>query len=107
SLDFLVLRPTPSLTPYPYTTLFRSDFIVVDPKSYGDVEQSVVLGMVPAEVGGFSFPLTFPIQTVNRGATGQVIEVGGTAKTWPRSEEHTSELQSREKLVCRLLLERK
>src|SRR5690606_41847079 len=29
------------------------------------------------------------------------------AGRWPRSEEHTSELQSREKLVCRLLLEKK
>src|SRR5215475_15156786 len=28
-------------------------------------------------------------------------------RAWPRSEEHTSELQSRENLVCRLLLEKK
>src|SRR5690606_39762672 len=32
---------------------------------------------------------------------------GCTASTWMRSEEHTSELQSRENLVCRLLLEKK
>src|SRR2546422_3324342 len=32
---------------------------------------------------------------------------GATALTWPRSEEHTSELQSRLHLVCRLLLEKK
>src|SRR3712207_8289390 len=31
----------------------------------------------------------------------------GTACWWPRSEEHTSELQSRQYLVCRLLLEKK
>src|SRR5690606_453191 len=31
----------------------------------------------------------------------------GTQDTWTRSEEHTSELQSRENLVCRLLLEKK
>src|SRR6266511_5717503 len=31
----------------------------------------------------------------------------GSAPRWPRSEEHTSELQSRENLVCRLLLEKK
>src|SRR5690606_41697237 len=30
-----------------------------------------------------------------------------TCCSWPRSEEHTSELQSRENLVCRLLLEKK
>src|SRR5439155_7057026 len=31
----------------------------------------------------------------------------GVSKPWPRSEEHTSELQSRGHLVCRLLLEKK
>src|SRR5690606_42126766 len=35
------------------------------------------------------------------------IQNGSRAAIWPRSEEHTSELQSRENLVCRLLLEKK
>src|SRR5690606_29346510 len=41
-------------------------------------------------------------------ATGELIwEAWGGSATRERSEEHTSELQSREKLVCRLLLEKK
>src|SRR3712207_8475473 len=35
------------------------------------------------------------------------FEENSTLKTWLRSEEHTSELQSRQYLVCRLLLEKK
>src|SRR5690606_39533095 len=39
---------------------------------------------------------------------GSACSAGACCRTWaPRSEEHTSELQSREKLVCRLLLEKK
>src|SRR5947209_14264880 len=34
-------------------------------------------------------------------------QTSGPSATWPRSEEHTSELQSRQYLVCRLLLEKK
>src|SRR5690606_39561704 len=37
----------------------------------------------------------------------QATLIRGFAKALPRSEEHTSELQSRENLVCRLLLEKK
>src|SRR5690606_41179556 len=36
-----------------------------------------------------------------------IRELGGLRRVMPRSEEHTSELQSRENLVCRLLLEKK
>src|SRR5690606_41256578 len=36
-----------------------------------------------------------------------LVPDNGRAPTWIRSEEHTSELQSRENLVCRLLLEKK
>src|SRR5690606_41910127 len=39
--------------------------------------------------------------------TGPVLMPTRTLKSRPRSEEHTSELQSRENLVCRLLLEKK
>src|SRR5207302_3786171 len=41
------------------------------------------------------------------GELGGQASVPGAAGTWKRSEEHTSELQSRENLVCRLLLEKK
>src|SRR5699024_12750264 len=59
----------------------------------------------------------FPYTTLFRSRTGQGLEIAGDGVTWKvkdrvrsfanRSEEHTSELQSRFDLVCRLLLEKK
>src|SRR5688572_31998218 len=47
-----------------------------------------------------------PARWSARRAEGRVVSVAGAAGT-PRSEEHTSELQSQSNLVCRLLLEKK
>src|SRR2546430_15917586 len=74
---FLMIRRPPRSTLFPYTTLFRSE-----------------MGHVP-ELG---------LGAVVRGVAGRV-ERGGAEL--PRSEEHTSELQSQSNLVCRLLLEKK
>src|SRR5947209_19628430 len=75
SFFFLMIRPPPRSTLFPYTTLFRSKLELSDGKytvTIGDQKES------------------------------------GTTKANPkRSEEHTSELQSRQYLVCRLLLEKK
>src|SRR5690606_40786773 len=80
SLFFLLMiRRPPRSTLFPYTTLFRSRGI--DPGA-------VTLGIGGREVGQ---RLTQPQHVVRA----------------LRSEEHTSELQSRENLVCRLLLEKK
>src|SRR3712207_6886446 len=75
---FLMIRRPPRSTLFPYTTLFRSD--LPDPG----------LARVAEETGGGFIEIRF----------GQDL---GPA----RSEEHTSELQSRQYLVCRLLLEKK
>src|SRR5690606_10802130 len=61
---------------------------------------SPVGGGSPA-VGGDSAPERLR-EPSDRGRTGKLVVISG-----PRSEEHTSELQSRENLVCRLLLEKK
>src|SRR6266511_5946237 len=54
------------------------------------------------------FPYTTLFRSRRRaGTTGDPRATGGTRSPAPRSEEHTSELQSRENLVCRLLLEKK
>src|SRR5439155_26284060 len=82
---FLMIRRPPRSTLFPYTTLFRS---APDP---GAIRQRAGV----AEAG----------QGRNRGdrrRTGARRDSGGG-----RSEEHTSELQSRGHLVCRLLLEKK
>src|SRR5690625_6965979 len=55
--------------------------------------------LIDIEVG------TTPVIVRDRIGTGQLDII--TGKTTPRSEEHTSELQSRGHLVCRLLLEKK
>src|SRR5690606_40825894 len=63
--------------------------------------KSKVIGVcaVRQPVGGFIYRITIGRHRV---------EMDATAQTTPsRSEEHTSELQSREKLVCRLLLDKK
>src|SRR3712207_8177853 len=87
-----MIRRPPRSTLFPYTTLFRS---VVD-------EQRVA-GVVRRD------PLPAPgddqrvEQFLHRGSG--VEEAGALRRR--RSEEHTSELQSRQYLVCRLLLEKK
>src|SRR5687768_18085523 len=83
---FLSVRPPPRSTLFPYTTLFRS----VEALDAAD---------------GLAAP-TDQLVAVGGVVLGQLLNpVGG--QTDVRSEEHTSELQSRLHLVCRLLLEKK
>src|SRR5690606_41072787 len=97
---FLLIRRPPRSTLFPYTTLFRSRFGIFRLLKVGIVllRLDLVLSkfsLFTAEVSPFSsqsFSLVPP------------FTIKSTKK---RSEEHTSELQSRENLVCRLLLEKK
>src|SRR3712207_8266637 len=96
-----MIRRPPRSTLFPYTTLFRS---------HDNTFDLVVIG-----AGGAGS--TAAAEAVGRGARVAMIErglVGGTCLNYGcdptktmRSEEHTSELQSRQYLVCRLLLEKK
>src|SRR2546425_9660455 len=91
-----MIRRPPRSTLFPYTTLFRSQ---VRPYVHAR-------GVEVAEPGLAG--LVLPLDEVFRG--GQKFLVDGLHSTrnfWPRSEEHTSELQSLAYLVCRLLLEKK
>src|SRR2546429_7271126 len=79
-----MIRRPPRSTLFPYTTLFRSFFY-----------------MLCGAAGGLAHLFVYPDSVVPLvGASGAVAGV-------VRSEEHTSELQSRLHLVCRLLLEKK
>src|SRR2546430_13084066 len=83
---FLMIRRPPRSTLFPYTTLFRSlrlDALL--PEYAGE--------FLDAVLGGDSALEPLKRSLVRRGN--------------PRSEEHTSELQSQSNLVCRLLLEKK
>src|SRR5438445_3795230 len=90
----MVRRP-PSSTLFPYTTLFRS----VQPLNVVLAAQRVQSGRLVAEVAGREHEVRQRPDVVD-GA-----RMLGDAER--RSEEHTSELQSRQYLVCRLLLEKK
>src|SRR5256884_755835 len=83
-----MIRRPPRSTLFPYTTLFRSWYLGAPADRYG---RSM---LEPASNRGCSSRL-------RRGR--RWLRHRGT----PRSEEHTSELQSRLHLVCRLLLEKK
>src|SRR3712207_7268386 len=88
---FLMIRRPPRSTLFPYTTLFRSQLSI--PMVLGRAIDDGVVG----RDGGLLVRLALLI-------VGLTVLQG--VFTF-RSEEHTSELQSRQYLVCRLLLEKK
>src|SRR5436309_12700933 len=100
-----MLQPPPRSTLFPYTTLFRSPALSIASSA------SNTAGETPEP------PTAMPERRANIIArTASVAKRdptptarARTARSWyaARSEEHTSELQSRENLVCRLLLEKK
>src|SRR3712207_7608709 len=88
---FLMIRRPPRSTLFPYTTLFRSH---VDPAP----RHAAPVAVVEARLHGVLD------EVVERGRLDVVASLG--VLDVGRSEEHTSELQSRQYLVCRLLLEK-
>src|SRR5699024_12587017 len=87
---FLLLRRPPRSTLFPYTTLFRSS-----QREVAGIRSLNELGnpmRVPRSISALP-PVLTPFEASPKGCK--------------RSEEHTSELQSRFDLVCRLLLEKK
>src|SRR3712207_8816302 len=97
-----MIRRPPRSTLFPYTTLFRSDEEVADVEEEIDdrpprveVHEKILR---PAPWGAVPAIVMFPCVII-------MLLVGLVG--FERSEEHTSELQSRQYLVCRLLLEKK
>src|SRR2546429_3623934 len=93
---FLMIRRPPRSTLFPYTTLFRSVTALMAGCSSG-----VKLDETPVTDAGATS--TGQGSGAGTGSTSQ----SGISGVDLRSEEHTSELQSRLHLVCRLLLEKK
>src|SRR3712207_7529412 len=94
-----MIRRPPRSTLFPYTALFRSRRLAAEAR--------------PAARGGRALPGAAPGGAAarrGRHAAGVVARPAarpGALRAGRRSEEHTSELQSRQYLVCRLLLEKK
>src|SRR3712207_7419410 len=84
-----MIRRPPRSTLFPYTTLFRS--VVED---WYFERDTVRFGGWAGDVRG-------------RRLADRILVFAGDELAYARSEEHTSELQSRQYLVCRLLLEKK
>src|SRR5439155_21157870 len=100
--SFLIIRRPPSSTLFPYTTLFRSR---TRPSSSGPRRASLRTTRAPPCSRG-AVPRTGG--SSGRGPPGaSPTRSAPSPIPIPRSEEHTSELQSRGHLVCRLLLEKK
>src|SRR5258707_11803457 len=89
-----MIRRPPRSTLFPYTTLFRSNRPEMAASSL-----IVSPGRAVPEI--FTLRSAVSFRFFSGGISGSLCA------TMPRSEEHTSELQSRQYLVCRLLLEKK
>src|SRR3712207_7346016 len=97
---FLMIRRPPRSTLFPYTTLFRSRVLTTIDRNPQIVER-LVEG-VSSAVEDIGAGAGSAVRDIGAGAGSTLEELGPG-----RSEEHTSELQSRQYLVCRLLLEKK
>src|SRR5690606_41379443 len=104
--ELLITRPRTS-TLFPYTTLFRSE--PSEESSEANTERIVSLNGAITEtlaaldysdaIVGVDVTSTYPENLKEK-----VTDLGHVRSISVRSEEHTSELQSRENLVCRLML---
>src|SRR3712207_7098019 len=96
-----MIRRPPRSTLFPYTTLFRS----TDCATQGEDSST---GWVAPTVSTAESTAWHPVgsETTDRASGSSCVAVV-TCEVASRSEEHTSELQSRQYLVCRLLLEKK
>src|SRR3712207_7192318 len=98
-----MIRRPPRSTLFPYTTLFRSGELPVD-----QLDTILWSGLQEAlDVVGADLVAEAPRSGVDQDRDKIFLEPERLRGLLVRSEEHTSELQSRQYIVCRLLLEKK
>src|SRR3712207_8834203 len=92
-----MIRRPPRSTLFPYTTLFRSmaDVVGTSPDKWREV--------IGINLDSCYLTCRAVLPSMLERGSGAIVNVASIS----RSEEHTSELQSRQYLVCRLLLEKK
>src|SRR3712207_8822762 len=94
-----MIRRPPRSTLFPYTTLFRSA-----------VDEKLVMAELKHEdpyVRSWAIQLACEERSPSEAVVAEFTKLAASDPSPVRSEEHTSELQSRQYLVCRLLLEKK
>src|SRR3712207_8586298 len=102
-----MIRRPPRSTLFPYTTLFRSDVDEVEARNYigwivgNSLETLKQQTFVKADGTVLPVPAALLYRMLHRSL---LLATHDAAMKLYRSEEHTSELQSRQYLVCRLLL---
>src|SRR3712207_7514732 len=102
-----MIRRPPRSTLFPYTTLFRSWWLLVQ---FPLVALAAILGRVgpklPGSFAGFTRPLSLGLLAAGAAFfVAGLLSLGRNLTPFPRPDrkKHTSELQSRQYLVCRLL----
>src|SRR3712207_8187719 len=100
-----MIRRPPRSTLFPYTTLFRSELgVAAEAPHHRDGEEVLTF----RDPDGLVIDLVASPGDVRSGWDGVArVPTEHAVRGLHRSEEHTSELQSRQYLVCRLLLEKK
>src|SRR5699024_12794143 len=97
-----MIQRAPRSTLFPYTTLFRSGTVGLKDNTAPELNSAVYALENEGDSKTDQIVLTFNETVQNPDNDDFTVEINGA-----RSEEHTSELQSRFDLVCRLLLEKK
>src|SRR5687768_17898427 len=102
-----MIRRPPRSTLFPYTTLFRSPAGAARPELAQLLRDNGARGARHEHAALGRHDHAVDLALADRGAGGVCIGIGvDLERVAARSEEHTSELQSRLHLVCRLLLEK-
>src|SRR3712207_7396198 len=97
-----MIRRPPRSTLFPYTTLFRSTLATITLQNYFRLYEKLSGMTGTAQTEAAELSQTYKLGVVPIPTNRPMVRIDRS-----RSEEHTSELQSRQYLVCRLLLEKK
>src|SRR3712207_7293034 len=96
-----MIRRPPRSTLFPYTTLFRSEYFLVENRQHVGYDAAL------PGCGLLVWHIDETRTSSNSANADEKLKLVDLEEADGRSEEHTSELQSRQYLVCRLLLEKK